>query len=82
MKMDIERGKCFCGLDAYITVIQWEDVKRVFPLCLEHGQGRLLDDVEDLMMEGDKECIFCGDEVLEDNWCDECERCEDCCECD
>ncbi len=33
-------------------------------------------------MEEDEVCIFCGDEVLEDNWCDKWECCEVCCECD
>ena len=50
---EIMRGECSCGEKAYITVIQWIDVRRVFHLCLEHGQGRLLDDVEELMEEED-----------------------------
>jgi len=77
---EIQRGKCWCGTDAYITVIQWQDVERVFHLCLEHGQGRLLDDIEERIME---ECPECKDLYVEENMCDECGKCVIwCCTCD
>lgn len=39
-------------------------------------------ETEDLKMMSYKECINCGADVPEDEWCAECEMCTECCECE